>query len=40
MDEGKVYIKRKVKLNGTGLDIYKRCAQEILKMINVINSKK
>ena len=40
VDEGKVYIKRKVKLNGTGLDIYKRCAQEILKMINVIISKK
>jgi methionyl-tRNA formyltransferase len=40
VDEGKIYIKRKVKLNGTGLDIYKRCAKEILKMINIINSKK
>ena len=40
VDEGKVYIKRKIKLNGTGLDIYKRCAQEIIKMINVINFKK
>ena len=31
MDEGKVYIKRKVKLNGTGLDIYKSVHKKYLK---------
>ena len=40
VDEGKIYLKRKIKLNGTGLDIYKNCAEEIIKMINVIISKK
>jgi methionyl-tRNA formyltransferase len=40
LDKGKIYLKNRVDLEGTAFDIYKRCSLEMIKMINVIMSKK